>query len=219
MSAVARAEAGNFWEQSREPRAAAPALAGDVTADVAVIGAGYTGLSAAYHLKAADPALDVAVLECETAGYGASGRNAGFVMTLFGASLAAMEARHGPERVRDAHHYMERAIAGLEAMLAEHKLDCDYQRSGFLKVATTERYVARIAKEIEQFHKLGLGGIEWLDAPALAKRVRSPTYLGALWEPGCGLINPVKWLDALRRLALDKGARLYEGTRVTSMTP
>ena len=219
MSADARAGAGNFWAHSKEPRVAAPALAGEVALDVAIIGAGYTGLSAAYHIKAADPALDVGVLECETAGFGASGRNAGFVMTLFGASLAAMEQRHGPDRVRQAHHYMEHAIAGLEAMLAEHGLDCDYHRSGFLKVATTERYVARIKSEIEQFEKLGLGGMEWLDAPALAERVRSPTYLGAMWEPGCGLINPVKWLEALRRLALARGARLYEGTRVERVEP
>src|SRR5262245_23808864 len=136
--------ANNYWDASKKPRGVSPALAGEAKADVAIIGAGYTGLSTAYHLKAADPSLDVAILESETVGYGASGRNAGFVMTLFGASLGLMKALHGGEKVRAAHDFMVQSIAGLEAMLAEHKLDCDYQRSGFLKVATSPRYAARI---------------------------------------------------------------------------
>jgi glycine/D-amino acid oxidase-like deaminating enzyme len=216
MSAEARMAGGNFWELSKERRDVAPPLSGDLSVDVAVIGAGYTGLAAAYHLKVAEPGLDVAVLEAETAGYGASGRNAGFVMTLFGASLASMVARHGPERVRQAHDYMVSAIAALEAMIAEHGIDCDYERSGFLKVATAPRYVSRIRKEIDVFRALGIEDLAWLDAEQLAARVRSPQFLGGAYEPGCGLLNPVKWLDALRRLALAKGARLYEGRRVTN---
>jgi glycine/D-amino acid oxidase-like deaminating enzyme len=214
MSAHARASEGNFWAESRERREAAPALSGDVAVDVAVIGAGYTGLAAAYHLKCAEPGLDVAILEAETAGYGASGRNAGFVMTLFGASVALMKSLHGKERVKAAHQYMVDAIAGLEATIAEHGIACDYERSGFLRVATAPSYVARIQKEIELFHSLGIDDMQWLDAKTVAARVRSPTFLGGCWEPGCGLLNPVKWADALRRLATAKGARLYEGTRV-----
>jgi glycine/D-amino acid oxidase-like deaminating enzyme len=214
MSADAHAASSNLWKESAAHRVLAPPLAGDVAVDVAVIGAGYTGLAAAYHLKRAEPSLDVAILEAETAGFGASGRNAGFVMTLFGSSLAAMRASHGDARVREAHHYMEGAIDALEATIAEHKLDCDWQRSGFLKVATTPKYVARIQKELEVFQSLGIGGMEWLDAEEVARRVKSPTFLGAVWEPGCGLINPVKWVEALRGLALANGARLYEGTRV-----
>jgi glycine/D-amino acid oxidase-like deaminating enzyme len=217
MSAEARAAGGNFWGLSRERRDVAPPLSGDLSVDVAVIGAGYTGLATAFHLKAAEPGLDVAVLEAETAGYGASGRNAGFVMTLFGASLAAMLARHGPERVRQAHAYMVSAIAALEAMIAEHGIDCDYERSGFLKVATAPRYVSRIREEIDLFRSLGVEDLQWLDAEQLCARVRSPQFLGGAYEPGCGLLNPVKWLDALRRLAVGSGARLYEGRRVRSV--
>ncbi len=214
MSSGAGAAGGNFWTEHAAHRAPAPPLAGDIAADVAVIGAGYTGLAAAYHLTCAEPSLDVAILEAETTGFGASGRNAGFVMTLFGSSLAAMRASHGDARVREAHHYMESAIDALEATIAEHKLDCDWQRSGFLKIATTPRYVARIQKELEAFQSLGIGGMQWLEADAVAARVKSPAFLGALWEPGCGLIDPVKWVEALRGLAIAKGATLYEGTRV-----
>ena len=185
-----------------------------MTTDVAIIGGGYTGLSAAYHLKSADPSLEVSVLEAETTAFGASGRNAGFVMTLFGASAGLMKTLHGKQAVRDAHAYMERAIATLEEMLHEHSLDCDYERNGFLKVATSPAYVARIQSEIESFQSLGIEGFQWLDRQQTQARVRSETYLGACYEPHCGLINPVKWADALRRLALQSGVRLYETTRV-----
>lgn len=217
MSGGTRANESCYWQADRETREVSPALSGDIKADVAVIGGGFTGLATAYHLKAADPTLDVAIVESETTGFGASGRNAGFVMTLFGASLTLMKALHGKERVCEAHHYMVSAIAALEAMIAEHAIDCDYERTGFLKVATAPAYIARIRDEIDLFQSLGIEGFEWLDPSQLAQRVRSPGFLGACWEPGCGLINPVKWVDALRRLACNSGARLYEGTHVTNV--
>ncbi len=214
MNARTRDAVNCYWSESREPRQPAPPLASDMTCDVAVIGGGYTGLSAAYHLKAADPGLDVAILEAETTGFGASGRNAGFVMTLFGASVSLMKTLHGKERVRAAHHFMTDAVAALESTIETHGIACDYERSGFLKVATAPAYVSRIQDEIALFQSLGIEGFEWLDRGTLRTRVRSPGFLGACLEPGCGLINPVKWVDGLRRLALASGARLFEGTPV-----
>ena len=206
-----------YWQLGRAPGQAAPPLGGETRADVAIIGGGYTGLSAAYHLKKADPSLDVVVLEAETVGFGASGRNAGFVMTLFGSSVGLMRMLHGKERIRQAHEFMVSAIAELEAMVGEHAIDCEYERSGFLRVATAPAYATRIRKELEFFQSLGIGGLEWVDRDWLQTRVRSPGFLGACWEPGCGSINPVKWLDGLKGLACRAGARLFEGTRVTSV--
>lgn len=217
MSADAHTAEGNFWTQSKEPRAVHPAVAGDLTADVVIVGAGYTGLATAYHLKIAEPSLKVAVLDAETTGFGASGRNAGFIMTLFGASSGLMKSLHGKEKLAAAHAYMESAIDALEAMVNEHKIDCDFERSGFLKVATSPAYERRIKDEIELFQSIGAKGFEWLDAAQVAARVRSPTFMGACWEPHCGLLNPVKWVDALRRLAVARSAKLYEGTRVETV--
>ena len=217
MNAKASVQPNNYWLADRPPFEVAPALRSDITADVAIIGGGYTGLSAAYHLKSADPSLDVAVLEAETTGFGASGRNAGFVMTLFGASAGLMKTLHGKEAVREANAYMVRAIGALEGMLHEHQLDCDYERSGFLKVATSPAYVRRIQHEIEIFQSLGIDGFQWLDRDETQARVRSQSYLGSCFEPHCGLINPVKWVDALRRLAVESGVRLFEMTRVNDV--
>ena len=158
MTAEPHARADNFWDRSKQPRAVSPPLAGDIAVDVAIIGAGYTGLATAYHLKTADPSLNVAILESETVGFGASGRNAGFVMTLFGASVGMMKGLHGGARVREAHDFMVQSIDALAAMISEHNLDCDFQRSGFLKVATSPRYAARIRDEIALFEELGVEG-------------------------------------------------------------
>lgn len=217
MNATSPGAVNCYWLADKETRAPAPSLSHDVTCDVAIVGGGYTGLAAAYHLKAADPSLDVAILEAETAGFGASGRNAGFVMTLFGDSAGHMTALHGKDAVREAHGFMVGAIAALETTIAEHGLDCEYERSGFLKVATSPAYVSRIQKEIALFQSIGIDGYQWLDRAELLARVKSPGFLGACWEPGCGLINPMKWLDALRRLACSKDAQLFEGTRVTEV--
>ena len=215
MDATTPPRPSNFWMAGRPPFEPAPALRSDITADVAIIGGGYTGLSAAFHLKSADPSLDVVVLEAETTGFGASGRNAGFVMSLFGASAGLMKLLHGKDAVREAHAYMERSISALEEMVREHRIACDYERSGFLKVATSPAYVTRIQQEIEFFQSLGIDGFEWLDREETQARVRSQSFLGACYEPHCGLINPVKWADGLRRLALESGVSLYETTRMT----
>lgn len=207
----------NYWLATRPGREIAQPLRSDIKTDVAIIGGGYTGLSAAYHLKSADPSLSVTVLEAETTAFGASGRNAGFVMTLFGASAGLMKTLHGKDAVREAHAYMERAITTLETMLNEHGLDCDYERSGFLKIATSPSYVTRIRKEIEFFQSLGIDGFRWLDRDETQARVRSNTFLGACYEPHCGLINPIKWADALRGLAIKSGVSIYEKTRVTGV--
>ena len=205
------------WTASRIDRLPYAPLKGDLKCDVAIIGGGYTGLSAAYHLKTASPDLDVAIFEAEAAGYGASGRNAGFVMTLFGSSVGLMKMIHGNDRIRQAHEFMVRAIHSLETTIAENGIDCDYERNGFLRVATTRAYEQRIRHEFDFFQSLGLDGFEWLDKEALGARVRSPGFLSACWEPGCGSLNPMKWLEALRFLATGRGAKLYEHTRVINV--
>lgn len=206
-----------FWKVGREARTPDDPVAGDVEADVAIIGAGFTGLSTAYHLKTAEPSLDVAVLESETVGFGASGRNGGFVMTLFGSSVALMKLLHGKERVRLANDYMERCIDELDALVKRHAIDCDWQRTGFLRVATTPAYEKRIRDEMDFLVSLGIHGLEWKEHDWLAARVASPKFRAACWEPGCGILNPIKWVDGLARVARSAGATIYERSPVVKI--
>ena len=112
---------------------------------------------------------------------------------------------------------MERAVDLLKDLVDELNLDCDYEHPGFLRVATSEKYKKRIQHEIELAHKLGINGIEWLDQDQTREEVNSPMYLGAWWEPRCGILNPAKlswsWADVLRSM----GIELYEKTPVTEI--
>jgi glycine/D-amino acid oxidase-like deaminating enzyme len=208
--------AASFWMTTRtyEP---GPALEGDREIDVAIVGGGFTGLSAAHHLKAADPGLRVAVLEGEVIGFGASGRNGGFSMTLFGLTLSITALRFGKQQAREAHLYMERAVDTTRDLIREVDIDCDYEHPGFLRVATSSRYRDRLLHEVELAHALGLEGIEWLDRDQTHGEVASPLYLGAWWEPRCGLLNPAKLAWGWRDVIAAEGVEVHERTPVTEI--
>ncbi len=207
----------SFWLTTRNYSPGNP-LSGDMAVDVAIVGGGFTGLSTAYHLKKADPNLRVAILESEVIGFGASGRNGGFNMTLFGLTLGITALRFGRQKAREAHLYMEKAVDLLRDLVAELGLDCDYEHPGFLRVATSEKYKARIQEEIELAHKLGLDGIEWLNKDRLEEEVRSPMYLGAWWEPRCGILNPAKLAWSWKDILIPMGVDVYENSPVAEIS-
>lgn len=194
-----------------------PALEGDREVDVAVIGGGLTGMSTAMALKRRRPSLDVAVLEAKTVGYGASGRNGSFAMTVVGLGFAATAMLRGKPFLRRAHAYMERCVDELERFIDDTGIECDKIRPGFLRVATTPSYVKRLQKQVELMTSLGFDGISWIDAAATRELVNSERYLGALWEPRLVLINPAKLVREQRRVALALGVRVYEQTPVLAV--
>ena len=189
-------------------------LRGDIDVDVAIIGGGYTGLSAAIALKRRDPSLDVAVLEARTVGYGASGRNGSFAMTVVGLGFGTTALLRGKQFLRRAHAYMEGCVDGLEEFIDEAGLDCDKIRPGFLRVATAPSYVKRLQKQVKLMNSLGFDGISWIDAAATRGRVDSERYLGAMWEPRLLLVNPAKLVREERRYALEHEVRVFEGSPV-----
>ncbi|MBI5506315.1 MAG: FAD-dependent oxidoreductase [Deltaproteobacteria bacterium] len=208
----------SFWLATYGPYTPNPPLAGDVKVDVAIIGGGFTGLSTAYNLRCDNPAMTVAVLESEVIGYGASGRNGGFSMTLFGMEPAVTKALFGQQRMIEAHRYMERAVDYVDALVREHDLQSEYWFPGFLRVATTPAYARRIQHDLELLTSMGIGGIEWIDAERLRGEVDSQAFLGAWWEPRCGLLNPARHVRELERLAQQFGVTVYERTPVTQIT-
>jgi glycine/D-amino acid oxidase-like deaminating enzyme len=209
-------EEKSYWLAS-SPYEESPPLDGSTRVDVAVVGAGFCGLSTAYYLKRADPSLRVAVLEDKVVGYGASGRNGGFAMTLMGFTLSLTALRFGKAKAKQAHDFAHRAVDHIGQMVDAHGIDCDYEKPGLLTVALNRAQAKRLQDEIKLAHQLGIEEVDWLEREALADEVRSPTYLGARYEAQCALINPAKYVRGLKQAALDAGVEVYERTPVTAL--
>ncbi|OGN88599.1 MAG: oxidoreductase, partial [Chloroflexi bacterium RBG_13_48_10] len=207
----------SFWLATYGDYQPNPALQGDLKVDIAIIGGGFTGLSTAYNLRKDNAGLSVAVLEAEVVGFGASGRNGGFSMTLFGLEPAVTKAIFGQQRTVEAHHYMERAVDYVDALVREHQLQSEYWFPGFLRAATTPGFVKRIQHDLEILTSMGISDISWIDADKIKSEVNSPRFLGGWWEPRSGLLNPAKQVRELKRLAMQFGAQVYEETPVTEI--
>ncbi len=208
----------SLWLATYGPYVPEPPLCGDLEVDIAVIGGGFAGLMTAYELKSAEPTLRVAVFEAREVGYGASGRNGSFGMTVVGLGFGAMARLRGRHFLRDAHAYMERAVDTMGEVIAREELHCDCLRPGFLRTATTAGYVRRLEHDVALMQSLGFQGIDWMDGESLRKRVGSPRYLGAIWEPRLLLVNPAKLVREEKRLAQRVGALVYENTPVLEIT-
>ncbi len=203
----------SFW-LGATPYQDNPPLEEDIRADVAIVGAGFTGLSTAWYLRQADPSLRVVVLDSDVVAYGASGRNAGFVTTVMGMGLTTTALRFGKEKARQAHDFAVRAVRHLGEMVQEHGIDCDYEKNGELVVATNPAQVDRLQRAIRLAEELGIDGMRWLDARELREEVNSPLYMGAKGEDECALVNPAKLARGLKDLAEGAGAEIYEHTPV-----
>jgi len=215
-AAYADAEVRPFWLAALPPRDPAPPLTGTVRTDLCIVGGGFTGLWAALHAKADDPARDVVVLEADTIGFGASGRNGGFVMSSLTHGLANGLARFEAEMP-----VLERLgaenLAGMQADLERHGIDCRLELAGDL-VAILEPYQdAWIEDEVDLLRRFG-HDVEVLDGPAMRAEVASPTYRAGIWDrTGAGLLDPGRLADGLRAAAEWAGVRIFERTRAEGL--
>lgn len=198
-----------------QPGAPAPAdpLDGVTTADLAVVGAGYSGLWTALIAKERDPALDVVVLEAGTAGWAASGRNGGFCAASLTHGFDNGVSRFPdemPQLLRLGRENLDEIASAVE----RYGIDCGFERTGELNVATEDwqwrDLVAGHAAEAAR----GLD-VELLDRDAVRAEVDSPTYLGAVWDrTGCAMVDPARLAWGLRAACLSLGVRIHENTKV-----
>jgi len=209
----------SFWLETAGDYRERPPLEGDQTSDVCVVGGGFTGVSAALHLREKAPGIRVLVLESEVVGFGASGRNAGFSMTLFGLAPEVTLWRFGAARLREADEYMVRAVDLVRRRVAEHAIDCDYEENGLLTVATNPAQRRRLLREMELARKAGLHETEWLETDAVRAQVNSPLFLGGRLDRHCALLNPAKLVRGLARAAEQAGAEIHERSPVLEVIP
>lgn len=203
----------SYWlDDPGKPRAE-PALTGDEQCDLLVVGGGYSGLWTALIAKERDPHTDVILVEGREAGWAASGRNGGFCAASLTHGISNGLSRW-PGEIAKLEELGARNLDEIEAAVKRYSIDCDFERTGEIDVATQPHQLAELHEMYEEMAEHGLaGGSELLDADAVRAHVDSPTFLGGLWDrEGVAMLHPAKLAWGLKRACLEKGVRVYERT-------
>jgi glycine/D-amino acid oxidase-like deaminating enzyme len=189
----------------------------ELAVDVAIIGAGFTGLWTAIALTDTDPGLEVAVLEMESVGFGASGRNGGFCEASLTHGLSN-GIRHFPDELDRLEREGIDNLEGLIAFTREHAIDCDLEETGTLALADQAYQVDEFRAWVDAAAEHG-EHLEFLDREAARAEVHSPLWHAGLYRPPGRdvLLDPAKLCRGIARVARERGVRIHEGTRVTGL--
>jgi glycine/D-amino acid oxidase-like deaminating enzyme len=211
----------SLWLEQAGDLAPRDPLPGPIDVDVAIVGAGFTGLWSAYYLAQADPSLRIAVLEREIAGYGASGRNGGWCYGHLNGSLDGYAARSGRDRAVALLRESCRTVDVIGAVLDAEGIDAGFVKSGALTVARTPGQARALRAGIEDDRRSGFGAehARWLPAGELTPRVAVAGALGAKLEPACARVQPARLARGLADAVERRGVAIYEQTEVTGIEP
>ncbi|GBQ01447.1 FAD-dependent oxidoreductase [Streptomyces spongiicola] len=218
-SSLSDAQPVPFWLEDPGKPAALPALTGDEKTDLLVVGGGYSGLWTALLAKERDPRRDVVLVEGREVGWAASGRNGGFCAASLTHGLVNGLARW-PEDMARLEEFGARNLDAIEAAVARYGIDCDFERTGEIDVATEPYQLDELRTLHAEAGRLGFGGLELLDRDAVRAEVDSPTFLGGLWDrEGVAMLHPARLAWGLKRACLGLGVRIYENTRALDLSP
>ena len=200
----------SIWAATAVPAPATPALTGSLKTDVLVVGAGFTGLTAA--LRLAEGGASVLVADSHEPGYGASGRNGGQVIPGLKLDPDELDAVFGEETT---------AFAGQAAdvvfdLVERYGIDCEPQRSGWIQPTVKQAHVPVLEKRLKQWQDRG-ADCEWLDADPLSDKIGSRFFVGGWFDKRAGTIHPLNYARGLARAAQAAGVRIHGGSEVTSL--
>jgi glycine/D-amino acid oxidase-like deaminating enzyme len=214
--ALAEAAPTPYWLDDPARPEPLPALSAPARVDLVVVGGGYLGLWTALLAVTREPGRDVLLLEAETCGHAASGRNGGFCEASLTHGLGNGLARW-PDELAQLIRLGRANLDAIQAAVAEHDIDCDFVRSGTLSVATADHQLSDLVDEQRAAEAVGHVLIA-LGEDALRERVSSPTFRGALFDPDCALVEPARLAWGLRSACLAAGVRIAEHTRVGGLS-
>ncbi|MFB4309922.1 NAD(P)/FAD-dependent oxidoreductase [Actinomadura sp. GTD37] len=211
----------SFWYRAGGRPEPGPRLPGPRTADVCVVGAGYTGLWTAYYLKRARPDLRIVVLEREFAGFGASGRNGGWVLGEIAGDRERYAARHGRPAAIALQRAMFDAVDEVVRVAAEEGIDAGLVKGGVLHVARNAAQRARLAAMVDEARRWGWTDDDLVPLPATERddRLRVEGATGAAWSPHCARVQPAALARGLADVVRGLGVEIYEGTPVVRINP
>jgi glycine/D-amino acid oxidase-like deaminating enzyme len=194
-------------------------LPGTLDADVCIVGAGYTGLWTAYYLKRADPSLRIVVLEARFAGYGASGRNGGWLSGLVPGDRERMARRYGRAGVIAWQRALNDAVDEVIAVAADEGIDAGIVKGGTLEVARNPAQARRLAAAMEAERHWQVDGVEPMTAAEAAQRIRLDGVVAAYHNPHCARIQPAHLVRGLADAVERLGVVVYERSPVTEIGP
>ncbi|NUS03316.1 MAG: FAD-dependent oxidoreductase, partial [Nonomuraea sp.] len=211
----------SFWyRQIGLPARRAP-LPGSREYDVAIVGGGYTGLWTAYYLKKAQPDLRIAILEKEFAGFGASGRNGGWLSAEFAGSRERHAKARGRQAMIDLQHAMFRAVDEVIDVTRAEGIDADVHKGGLIHVATNPAQRRRLREEVSDLRSWGYGrdDMRLMDRDEQRERLQVAGTLEAAYSPHCARVQPAKLAVGLASAVAALGVDVFEGTTVTEIRP
>jgi glycine/D-amino acid oxidase-like deaminating enzyme len=210
----------SFWHDtvpgSLEPR---PDLAEDLEVDVAIAGAGLTGLWTAYYLNRADPSLVIALCEREIAGYGASGRNGGWCSALFPASLSKLDRLAGREAAIAMYRAMQHTVNEVGTVAIAEGIDCHWAKGGTVQFARSPSQLERAREEVSEARLYGFDetDVRLLSAEQARDIGGASNALGGVYTPHCAAIHPARLARGLAELLVAQNVLLFEQTPVTAL--
>src|SRR5262245_4893678 len=212
----------SFWHDtlpgSLDP---GPAMDGDTEADVAIAGAGLTGLWTAYYLRMANPDLRIVLCEREIAGFGASGRNGGWCSALFPASLPKLERMAGREAAIAMYQAMQQTVDEVGKVVADEGIDCHWAKGGTVQFARSPAQLERAKDEIREARLYGFDDtdIRLLSATEAQELGGVSSVLGGVFTPHCAAIHPARLARGLADVLRARGVLIYEKTEVQLLEP
>jgi len=206
----------HWFAEAPTPR---PPLPGDRDADVCIVGAGYTGLWTAYYLKKADPSLRITILEARFAGFGASGRNGGWLSGLVPGDRDAMAKRHGRDGVLAWQRALNDSVDEVADVASREGIDAGIVKGGTLHIARNPAQASRLAAELAAEREWGNGGLTELTTAEAAQRIRFDGVVAAYHSPHCARIQPAALARGLADVVEGLGVQIYEQSPVTAIEP
>lgn len=203
---------GSYWARSQPPQN--PPLQQDISVDVAIVGGGLTGLSAAYYLRKLSPVKQVAVLEARGCGNGASGRNGAMVLTMTADRYIALSS--SPETDKEIYDLTAANIRRLAELSAATGIDCELETNGALQVLNTDDDIRAARTYVQKARSLGMP-VEFWEKPKVVAAIGTEAYEAAFFDPSGGQVHPMKLVQVFKAAAGSAGARIYENTVVTNI--
>ncbi len=208
-----------FWWDAVTASPTRPALAGDLEVDVAIVGAGFTGLWTAYYLTEHDPGLRIAVLESRHVGFGASGRNGGWCHAEYPLGIGVLAKDHGNAAALRHMDALNRTVDEVGRVTEAEGIDCHFAKGGVLVVARSEPQLKSLEQELETARRIGLGEDDLVRLTATEARVmlNATGVVGGTWHPHGAAIQPARLVHGLADAVERRGVTIYESTRVAAI--